>query len=108
MRIAPEAAARIDLYVALLLCLETVDRVVVEYFDVSVGWVQQQQKQLEQQQPEQPQQLEQQQLQRRERRAEVGGSAGVESGGAPCRRARPGVFVLLLFARPADSGAQPS
>ena len=43
------------------------DRVVVEYFDVSVGWVQQQQKQLEQQQPEQQKQLEQQQQQRQER-----------------------------------------
>ena len=42
------------------------DRDVLEYFDVSVGWVQQQQQQLEQQQPEQQQQLEQQQ-QRRER-----------------------------------------
>ena len=66
MRLASEAVARIDLYVELL-CLEAVDRVVVEYFDVSVGWVQQQQKQLEQQQPEQQQQLEQQQQQRRER-----------------------------------------
>ena len=62
MRIASETAARIDLYVELL-CLEAVDRVVVvvEYFDVSVGWVQQQQQQqqqLEQQQLEQQQQLE--------------------------------------------------
>ena len=66
VRLASEAVARIDLYVELL-CLEAVDRVVVEYFDVSVGWVQQQQQQLEQQQPEQQQQLEQQQQQRRER-----------------------------------------
>ena len=67
VRLASEAAARFDLYVELL-CLEAVDRVVVEYFDVSVGWVQQQQQQLEQQQPEQQQQqLEQQQQQRRER-----------------------------------------
>ena len=55
-----------------LLCLETVDRVVVEYFGVSVGWVQQQQQQLEQQQPEpeqqQQQQLEQQQQQQRQER----------------------------------------
>ena len=58
--IASETTARIDLYVELL-CLEAVDRAVVEYFDVSVGWLQQQQKQLEQQQPEQQQQLEQQQ-----------------------------------------------
>ena len=42
MRLASEAAARFDLYVDLL-CLEAVDRVVVEYFDVySAGWVQQQ------------------------------------------------------------------
>ena len=41
VRLASEAVARIDLYVELL-CLETADRVVVEYFvDVSVGWVQQ-------------------------------------------------------------------
>ena len=46
MRLASEAAARFELYVELL-CLEAVDRAVVEYFDVSVGWVQQQQ-QLEQ------------------------------------------------------------
>mgnify|MGYP003692622283 CR=1 FL=1 len=65
VRLASEAVARIDSYVELL-CLEAVDRVVVEYFDVSVGWVQQQQKQLEQQQPEQQQQLEQQQQQRQE------------------------------------------
>ena len=66
MRIASKTAARIDLYVELL-CLEAIGRAVVEYFDVSVGWVQQQQQQqLEQQQPEQQQQLEQQQ-QRRER-----------------------------------------
>ena len=58
--------SRFDLYVELL-CLEAVDRVVVEYFDVSVEWVQQQQQQLEQQQPEQQKQLEQQQQQRRER-----------------------------------------
>ena len=45
--LASEAAARFDLYVELL-CLEAVDRAVVEYFDVSVGWVQQQQQQLEQ------------------------------------------------------------
>ena len=68
MRLPSEAAARFDLYIELL-CLEAVDRVVVEYFDVSVGWVQQQQQQLEleQQQPEQQQQLEQQQQQRQER-----------------------------------------
>ena len=50
VRLASEAAARFDLYVKLL-CLEAVGRVVVEYFDVSVGWVQQQQQQqqLEQQ-----------------------------------------------------------
>ena len=42
--IASETAARIDSYVELL-CLEAVDRAVVEYFDVSVGWVQQQQQQ---------------------------------------------------------------
>ena len=65
MRLASEAVARIDAYVELL-CLEAADRVVVEYFDVSVGWVQQQQKKLEQQQPEQQQQLEQQQQQRQE------------------------------------------
>ena len=41
VRLASEAMARFDLYVELL-CLEAVDRVVVEYFDVSVGWVQQQ------------------------------------------------------------------
>ena len=39
-RLASKAVARIDLYVELLLCLEAVDRVIVEYFDVSVGWVQ--------------------------------------------------------------------
>ena len=54
MRLASEAVARIDSYVELL-CLEAVDRVVVEYFDVSVGWVQQQQQQLEQQQQQQRQ-----------------------------------------------------
>ena len=37
---ASETAARIDSYVELL-CLEAAGRVVVEYFDVSVGWVQQ-------------------------------------------------------------------
>jgi len=58
VRLASEAAARFELYVELL-CLEAVDRVVVEYFDVSVGWVQQQQQQLEQhEQFEQQQQLE--------------------------------------------------
>ena len=36
VRLASEAAARIDLYVELL-CLEAVGRVVVEYLDVSVG-----------------------------------------------------------------------
>ena len=48
---ASDAAGRIDSYVELL-CLEAVDRAVVEYFDVSVRWVQQQQQQqqLEQQQ----------------------------------------------------------
>ena len=56
VRLASEAAARFELYVELL-CLEAVDRVVVEYFDVSVGWVQQQQ----QQQLEQHEQFEQQQ-----------------------------------------------
>ena len=71
VRLASEAAARFDLYVELL-CLEAVDRVVVEYFDVSVGWVQQQQhqqQQLEQQheQFEQQQQLELQQLVQRQR-----------------------------------------
>ena len=35
VRLASEAVARIDLYVELL-CLEAVDRAVVEYFDVSV------------------------------------------------------------------------
>ena len=65
---ASEATARIDLYVEVLY-LEAVNLVVVEYFDVSVGWVQQQQhqKQLEQQQPEQQQQLELQQLAQRQR-----------------------------------------
>ena len=68
MRLASEAAARFDLYVELL-CLEAVDRVVVEYFDVSVGWVQQQQQQLEQhEQFEQQQQLELQQLVQRQRK----------------------------------------
>ena len=57
---ASETAARIDLYVEVL-CLEAVDRAVVEYFDVSVGWVQQQQ-QSEQQQPEQQRSEQQQQL----------------------------------------------
>ena len=67
VRMASETAARIDLYVEVL-CLEAVDRVVVEYFDVSVGRVQQQQqKQLEQQQPKQQQQLELQQLVQRQR-----------------------------------------
>ena len=50
--------------------MEVVDRVVVEYFDVSVGWVQQQQQQqqlAEQQQPEQQQQLELQKLVQRQR-----------------------------------------
>ena len=62
VRLASEAAARFELYVELL-CLEAVDRAVVEYFDVSVGWVQQQQQQLEQhEQFEQQQQLELQQL----------------------------------------------
>ena len=57
VRLASEAVARIGSYVELL-CLEAVDRVVVEYFDVSVGWVQQQQQQLEQyEQFEQQQQL---------------------------------------------------
>ena len=64
MRLAPEAAVRFDLNVELL-CLEAVDRAVVEYLGVSVGWVQQQQqqqqKQLEQQQPEQQQPEQQQQ-----------------------------------------------
>ena len=46
--------------------MKAVDRVVVVYFDVSVGWVQQQQKLLEQQQLEQQQLLEQQQQQRQE------------------------------------------
>ena len=68
MRLASEAAARFDLYVELL-CLEAVDRAVVEYFDVSVGWVQQQQQQLEQhEQFEQQQQLELQQLVQRQRK----------------------------------------
>ena len=70
VRLASEAVARIDLYVELL-CLEAVDRVVVEYFDVSVGWVQQQQQQqLEQhEQFEQlQQQLELQQLVQRQRK----------------------------------------
>ncbi len=68
MRLASEAAARFDSYVELL-CLEAVDRVVVEYFDVSVGWVQQQQQQLEQhEQFEQQQQLELQQLVQRQRK----------------------------------------
>ena len=70
VRLASETAARFDLYVELL-CLEAVDRVVVEYFDVSVGWVQQQQQQqqLEQhEQFEQQQQLELQQLVQRQRK----------------------------------------
>ena len=68
MRLASEAVARFDLYVELL-CLEAVDRVVVEYFDVSVRWVQQQQKQLEQhEQFEQQQQLELQKLVQRQRK----------------------------------------
>ena len=69
VRLASEAVARFDLYVELL-CLEAVDRVVVEYFDVSVGWVQQQQQQqLEQhEQFEQQQQLELQQLVQRQRK----------------------------------------
>ena len=70
VRLASEAAARFDLYIELL-CLEAVDRVVVEYFDVSVGWVQQQQQQqLEQhEQFEQlQQQLELQQLVQRQRK----------------------------------------
>ena len=62
-----EVVARIDSYIELL-CLEAVDRAVVEYFDIFVGWVQQQQQQqLEQQQPEQQQQLELQQLVQRQR-----------------------------------------
>ena len=65
VRLASETAPRFDLYVDLL-CLETVGRVVVGYFDVSVGRVQQQ-KQLEQQQPKQQQQLELQQLVQRQR-----------------------------------------
>ena len=36
VRMASETVARIDSYVELL-CLEAVDRVVVVYFDVSVG-----------------------------------------------------------------------
>ena len=50
--------------------MEAVDRVVVENFDVSVGWVQQQQQQqLEQhEQFEQQQQLELQQLVQRQRK----------------------------------------
>ena len=36
--VASEAVARIDLYLELL-CLGAVDRAVVEYFDVYVGWV---------------------------------------------------------------------
>ena len=68
VRMASETAAHIDSYVELL-CLEAVDRVVVEYFDVSVGWVQQQQQQLEQhEQFEQQQQLELQQLVQRQRK----------------------------------------
>ena len=49
--------------------MEAVDRAVVEHFDVSVGWVQQQQQQqlVEQQQPEQRQQLKLQQLVQRQR-----------------------------------------
>ena len=68
--LASEAAARFDLYIELL-CLEAAGRAVVEYFDVSVGWVQQQQQQQleqhEQIEQQQQQQLEQQQQQRRER-----------------------------------------
>ena len=69
VRLASEAAARFDLYIELL-CLEAVDRVVVEYFDVSVGWVQQQQQQqLEQhEQFEQQQQLELEKLVQRQRK----------------------------------------
>ena len=50
--------------------MEAVDRVVVEYFDVSVGWVQQQQQQqLEQhEQFKQQQQLELQQLVERQQK----------------------------------------
>ena len=71
---ASETAARIDSYVELLCLGAVVGRVVVEYFDVSVGWAQQQQQQqqLEQQQPEQQQQqLEQQQQQQRQERLRV-------------------------------------
>ena len=82
VRLASEAAARSDLYVELL-CLEAVDRAVVEYFDVSVGWVQQQQQQLEQHEQfeqQQQQQLELQQLVQRQRKElksarELGGIA---------------------------------
>ena len=50
--------------------MEAVDRVVVEYFDVSVGWVQQQQQQLEEHEQfeQQQQQLELQQLVQRQRK----------------------------------------
>ena len=68
-RMASEVVARIGSYVELL-CLVAVDRAVVEYFDVSVGWVQQQQ-QLEQQQPEQQQQLELQLLVQRQREQRI-------------------------------------
>ena len=72
VRRASEAVARFDLFVELL-CLEAVGRVVVEYFDVSVGWVQQQQQQQqlrqhEQFEQQQQQQLELQQLVQRQRR----------------------------------------
>ena len=68
VRLASEAVARFDSYVELL-CLEAVDRVVVEYFDASVGWVQQQQQQLEQHEHfEQQQQVELQQLVQRQRK----------------------------------------
>ena len=65
-RIPSETAARIDLYVKLL-CLKAF--IVVEYSNVSVGWVQQQhQQQLEQQQLEQQQQQQQQQPEQQQRR----------------------------------------
>ena len=66
--LASQAAARFDWHVDLL-CLEAAGRVVVEYFDVSMGWVQQQQKQLEQhEQFEQQKQLELQKLVQRQQR----------------------------------------
>ena len=68
--LASETAARFDLYVELL-CLEAADRVVVEYFDISVGWVQQQQQQQREQQHEQfeqQQHLKLQQLVQRQRK----------------------------------------